>query len=426
MSFQILDTDGTVADTIAFGTVDAGDTSSTKELVAWMDRGVPGGMARNINLEVQVQIAGVWVRSGTPVLDYFMFQIRSTTIENPSNATVEDAATSWQRVGPDVYFPLKDTPGNVGRHFEVRLVVPILAGVSGSPVTFRIIAKLNSTVSPIAGAIASLLGPGILTGYGDTANTSWVEGPTTAESGTPDDQVQIGARTWLYAGVEDSQTSEAVTLNQTALSGSLTSGQSYIAIISQDPAGTTATTTKGNRSTAPVAPDLPTGHLPIARVTVAYQAGGTSVITDSNITRLATDGLLKPSAPATGLTLTIAPGKAIVPGMLYTQSGDVTVSLTPSVTRYLWLDASNSFVQTATNVRPTVGAVRLASVTTDGSDVTSLTDMREFLLDFRAVTAASGSATAGGTWTGTEQAMLQAAYDKVRVIDAALARLAGL
>ncbi len=190
--------------------------------------------------------------------------------------------------------------------------------------------------------------------------------------------------------------------------------------------------------------------LPIAGET------GWGVIADTTL------ALIDAAAPVGGLAVTpheggtsttllvdVAAGKYIKQdGSTGTYAGTTSFALTASNTNYIYLDGANSYALTkSTSSFPTTAHVRLATVVAGGTTLSSVTDSRQafsvcgtweegvnmafgvstgtqigtassqklaFLGATPVIQQTGGAASATGSWTGTEQAMLQKAYQALR------------
>lgn len=203
---------------------------------------------------------------------------------------------------------------------------------------------------------------GILSGLGDLSVSEWEIAPTLA-LGT--DEVTLGASAGVVTGVAVSNGGAVVALNQTSSTGALASGQEYIALLSMDTFGDVITT-KGAKASAGAAvqPAFPTGNLPIAVVRVPY--GG--VIATGTL--VAVTGRCWVAA-ATGLTVTVQPGRAMMPG-LYLTPGTVQTLTVPD-------DATTPVYLSEKAVANRTSGILLANVTTSGGAVTDVSDMRTML-----------------------------------------------
>jgi hypothetical protein len=137
-------------------------------------------------------------------------------------------------------------------------------------------------------------------------------------------------------------------------------------------------------------------------VNVAYHVTA-SVINTSDITVSAVDGRFKPSI-GSGLHVNVAAGRAIMPGARVINRSAAITSVPASATRYMWMSSSGAFVGSYTATPPFVGALPIFSCVTDGSSVTGLTDLRQFVGANRAPGlvpyASNALAIAGGLGPG--------------------------
>ena len=371
-----LSDDTTVTTGTSFLAVDAGTSSSTFEFRAWWYKGLSTGSTQS-RLYFRPRVAGAY--SGHPLLDQHAFEMRVVGSSNPDgNADFAPWTSSWTRVGTDAVMECPPLATNCALHLEVRLSPLAQHSGTTASVAYDIVPVYDET-PPWEGD--RQLAHGILTGVGDGETSEWIEQVAVAETGTPDDKANVAARTWLWFGTAYSAIAEAVTLNQDdGSSTTLSTGESYIALLSQEGVGSTVTTTKGLLASAdPETPALPVGHLPIAAVEVVYDAGGSTIGT-ANIT-LDDDNVnsrFKPIA-GTGLELLVAKGKAVSPtGGITQNDGEASVTLTASVTRYVWLLPGGAVAQTTANEPPLIGAIPLCTVVTDGSGPTTITDTRKY------------------------------------------------
>ncbi len=252
------------------------------------------------------------------------------------------------------------------------------ASAGGGDVNVKIEVANDVIAYPLPFGV-SQVGHGIDTGR-KQARSFLVDGRATSPTGTPDDKVHVSGGTWLLSDEEYADGSiEDVTLNQNdGAAAALTSGKSYIAALTQG-IGNAPTTTKGLMGTSPARPTPPSGELILAWVTVAYQSGGTSIISSGNISADVTYGRYLVVAPASGLSVTVHAGEAVIADFRQVRSGKGTVVLTASATNRIWLEWSGALTVSQSDAPPSAGAVKLANAVTDGSHVTSLTDERTYI-----------------------------------------------
>jgi hypothetical protein len=154
--------------------------------------------------------------------------------------------------------------------------------------------------------------------------------------------------------------------------------------------------------------------------------------------------------PSASLNVHVAAGQFVKQdGTIGTFAGTTSQAISANVTRYLYLDGTNSWTMTVNTAYPSSPHVRLATVITGSSTVSSITDNRQCfpvcgmiadgvnftlgtvtgtqigtaanqLLGFYgkapAVQQTMGTATAGATWTSNEQTMLQTVWNVLRAM----------
>jgi hypothetical protein len=369
--------DATLATTHAFPSTVPGAYSATWTLHLWADKGLAGNVYRTVRFRVQAEVsAGAWADTGAPIVDRQEIEYRIVDSANPlaDPLFIARAVTGWKPLGDgSLADNLGDIRGNCALYLEFRYQPSVEAdSVSNWRIPDPTFGSAAIGRSDHTGAC------GIVTGLGNPNTTEWNDAPTVLQSGTPDALANIGARSWVYAGVDVTQTSETASLNQNDYAvAALTTGQAYYALISQNPAGTVVTVTKGLKAVAAVAvePVMPAGHLPVAAVLVHYSAS-TSVIVNTNITVLAVDGRGLLTYSSGSLNVTVGAYKALCPDVYAEQSALSTVALTASQTNLVYVTPLGGVAATIAATIP-LGGLALWSCVTDGSGVTSTpTDLR--------------------------------------------------
>ena len=246
----------------------------------------------------------------------------------------------------------------------VNIKIELANGVAAQPLPFGV----------------SQVGTGIDSGR-KQPRSFFIGGRAVTATGTPDDYVHAAAGSWLIQGEESADaTIQDVQFDQNdGDSVALTTGEVYIAVLTQGTADA-PNVTKGSKavSGSAVKPTPPPGDLILAWVTVPYNAG-TTVVDNTNIEDARTFGRYKVAAPPTGLSVTVHPGEAVIDSFRQIRSLPADVSLTASVTNRLWLEWNGDITVNTSDVPPSAGAVKLAEVTTDGSNVTANVDTRTYI-----------------------------------------------
>ena len=379
-------------------------TDAALEWLLYCDRGAAGAGPSNTWLYLRVEDPdnpGTWLTSGHPALDAQELQVRIIGSLNPGgDPDFAAVLTGWTRLGAGAVLQLPAWRGDCAVRCESRWILAV--GSSGSQEPFAYELAVGQGAPPAA-ALPLLDGDGIIAGIGDSTLTRWIDWLAVTPTGTPDDQVHLVARRWLDGGVITYEAAADVTLNQTdGDSATLGSGEEYKAILTQ--AASSVTVTKGSKALAGAAtwPNQPAGEPLAARITVPYGVSG-SVITDAEIVSLVVADRFEVRA-GVGLTAIVAPGRAVLARQYVASDLEQTVILTASVTRYLYLAANGDLSLETSLAAPSLGARPLATIVTDGSGVTSLTDLRDTWREPRA--ECLRLAQAGNETTGTDVARI--------------------
>lgn len=403
-----LSDDATLATALAFGPTAAGATSATQTVHFWNSKGTPGGALANLSIQAVDPATGL--DTGVLWLDQNWLDARVNGGSNPSaDPAFHTITTAWTKLGAGVALALDDLPGNCAYYLEIRLHPPMKDGSPTESVNFKLIANYNESAFSLAGALADL-GQGIVTGLGDFTCTEFVEAPTVTATGTADAVVHVSADWFMARGVSMRKAgADALTLNQNdSASAALTTGYEYKAIVSQPLDGSACIATKGLLAAAglSVAPALPAENLFVGPVLVSYHVTA-SVINTSDIGPVyATDGRGKPTF-TTGLFVHVAALRAIMAGARVINRSARTAQVYPSTTSYGWLRSPDTISVQNSAVPAFAGAVPLFSCVANATDVTSVTDLRQYAGGVRRAPnltayASNALAIAGGLGPGDQ------------------------
>jgi hypothetical protein len=319
---------------------------------------------------------GDYVTSGHPVVDELMGRLEITGVDSSGTPGQEAFLGNVQTLG-HLAIALLPTikPGN-----------SILADVwlhqattsaSGGSVRFKVgIAGDQRALAVPLGV--TQVATGILTGIRE-AESFVISGMGLTASGPADAEAHRAAGSWLLAGkvYSDASVRTMVFPQDDGASVALAAGESYIAAVTQSSADE-PTVTKGLKGTTPVKPQPPVDEILLAWVTVNYNAVAT-VIETADIENVNGYGRLLVTAPASGLTATVYPGKALAQGFMQIHAITETDILAGSSTNRIWLDIGGALVVNTSGTPPSAGAHLLATATTDGGAVTSLVDERAYV-----------------------------------------------
>jgi len=353
----------------------------------WCNKGTPGAALKDIAIIFKAKTTGgaTYLDHGLPILDDHWTQFRVTGGTNPSNDPLYvPFSCDWLPLGTDAIGRVPNLPGNCSYALEFKQRPPLDAvGGTYDNDILAVPDVVSSTVSPgLAG-----LGQGIVSGIRDLTVFEFVDAPILQARGTPDDYSEIVAPSWAstYSGVlRGVYYSWAVASHQhnqnDGAAAALTSGQAYIVTVSQGTGGV-ATYTKGIKAAAAsaLAPTAPAGELVIGTVKVRYQAGTTNIIS-SDVTIMCISGRFRVELSGAGLTATVNPGRAILPGAYVSRTSRQTASLVDASTNRIWLSGGGGVVVNQSATPPSTGLQLLATAVTSGGAVSSIdTTMRRIL-----------------------------------------------
>ncbi|HEX4954811.1 MAG TPA: hypothetical protein VF017_15570 [Thermoanaerobaculia bacterium] len=387
--------DATPITDVAIDGFEAGADSTAQAIHVWSNQGDPGGEdLEDLLLAVYVEdpaAPGQWLRSGVAPLDELWAQVRLVGQDNTARPEQPALLTDWLALGAGSALHIPSLLSGCARYLELKFHPP--SSAAEAPWRFRLGPIVAEHAQPVPLGL-SQVDCGVLTGLGDGSRSGLVRGGEVAPAGPADDTVTVAPAMWLYRGGWRSDVSALLTLSQLDGAGAaLGAGESYVVAVSLGDAG--AVGTKGPKAAAPQAPAPPAGDTPpLAWVTVRYQAGGTSVIEAGDIEdRRLFDRLVV--VPGVGLEVILHPGYAIGGGSWRYRSAAMPLALPGTATRYLWQLASGLPELTATPARPQSGALPLAEIDTDATDVTAIRDRRRFA-GGSVVIALAGSPAAPG------------------------------
>lgn len=267
------DTSNTLITSINFGLVGATGYSSEIELRVWNDYGAAEGSTTAFNVLAKILNADN-EESGDPITQKW---IEYKIGETGDTATPERIDTDWAVMGINSYPNLGTIQQNTYRTLYLRLHAPV--GVSTEELTLNLI--LGDGITPIIlSDLKRITHNGIFSEELFDSTGILKGGNATTYS---DEYFDVGRIVARFNGKIVVVPQTQVTLNQEDVNEvALTSGESYLAVLSVNPNGT-LTVTKGTKAESPSAPETPTGEIKIRTVTVGYGASG-SVIGESNIT----------------------------------------------------------------------------------------------------------------------------------------------
>lgn len=359
MSFAFYETDNTTPLSVHDFT-----STATLETHLWYGKGSPGAGPAD-PCYVQVSVGGL--TSGHAALDSQECQVRIVGWSNPSDdPAFAPFVTGWTRIGTGSVFALPSFRGNCAVHMEVRWELGISGG-STPPFAYELTVYYGTVEAAL---LPALYGDGIITGLGDGLVSEWIDYAAVTETGTPDAYVNYPVRRGLICGVPYAWDAGSSELDQNDVTpAALGSGEAYWAILSQGVSSVTVTKGTKDVEASATLPAAPAGELVLAHVLVQYQAA-TSVIEQADITQIAIAGRWQVRA-GTGLEAIIGAGRAFVGRQYIASTAEQSVILGASATTTIYIDTAGLATTGQSDF-----ALPIADVTTDGSAVTAVVDLR--------------------------------------------------
>lgn len=346
--------------------VNAGNALAAVEYRLWNDKGATHSSTtlNDARLRVVAYDGTNKISSGLPALDEGWVEVRLIGQNTTGDPAMLVQTSPWTKLGTDRALWLSPIPANCARHFEVKITVPSGAANNVQEIYLELVYDEFSIV--LGRHVSLATGGGIIPDRFDVSLRRLTSGGrfsgfTGAETFTVED------RTYVYDGTPYTVLQTVVTLNQTSGSGALAAGESYIAIISQAAGSATPTTTKGNRAVTPVAPATPTGEIFLGKVTVTYQAGGTSVINSGNadLTAVLYGEFIAINQGTS--TLKIGAGRAITgTDTEITHTANSSVALASDSGFFVWLNSDGTFTTTVGDTPPDNSIYIASGVTISG------------------------------------------------------------
>lgn len=286
-----------------------------------------------------------------------------------SSAGAPPQVTGWLPVGGGWSVSLRAIPAGESRTLEVRTNVPAGVGTQAKDVLLR------PLTTPTATPITPGLPAGVRSGLGRVDMTYLASGGEVTPSGTPDSYVHVAPRTWVFGGQSLAADTEDVELTQAAEDGALTAGKYYWACLSVG-GSDSVTVTKSDALTAP--PDLgalpapPAGEIVLADVVVPYDDDITAA---EIVTTRRELGAFALTLPASGLSVVVSGGEAVVSDRLIRKTAATDLTLDDDGTSWILLDA-DGIVQAVTDEPTGAGAILLWVVTAASGSITRAQDAR--------------------------------------------------
>lgn len=368
------DTDSTLNPSLSFLAVQNGTPSTEQTLHLYNDKDSSLGAddANDVLVTALSGTAGSGLYSQEHALAANRWiEVRAVDV---AGTGISVQTTPWTPIGKNASLALYPIPRDCARYLEVRVNVPAGAGSQAGDVLIR----------ASDGAVVVTLGDGhyegqqgVLAGVGDASVTQLMYGGVLAETGTPDADINVSTVGWIHEGLSHVKPTHKITTNgNDKNAAALASGESYGITLSLG-ASTTVKVTKGSKATAPLSPEdyeaVPDGEILLGYVERPYDATIEQNLMDQTSVRR---GGFDLSYSASSLDVTVSGGLAICANRKIQMGVGVSFTLAASDDTWLWLLPDGQFDDTLTDEAPTARALALWKVTTDGSGVTAVVDLR--------------------------------------------------
>lgn len=377
-ALQLYDsTDSSLNPTLSFTAVQNGTPSAAQTLHLWNDFGLvlSADDAEDVLIWALSSESGAGEHSAEHELAANRWiEVRAVGV---TGTGIEAQTTAWTPIGKAATLSLRTIPANCARYLEVRINIPAGAGSRAGDVL----------ILATDGGIAQALGDGhyegssgVLAGLGDANVSQLLSGAVFSPSGPADDNVTVSTAIGVVSGypfclVEHQETFTDVDGD----AATLAAGESYGATLSiLLTAGVPSVTqTKGSKVTGSPTPDdypeVPDGELFIGHVEVPYGlAIDTGQLDQTTVKR----GGYDLTYSASSLGVTVSGGRAICGNALLRSGLGTDLTLAASDETWIWVQPNGQIAQSLTDVAPTARSLALWKVTTDGSGVTAVVDLR--------------------------------------------------
>lgn len=367
-------TDTTENPTLSFTTVLNGTPSAAQTLHLWNDK----GLVLNADTAEDVKVTAYSGASGSGLYSQEHALAANRWIEiravGVTGTGIGAQTTPWTPIGKGADLALASIPKNAARYLEVRVNVPAGAGTQAGDVIVR---ASDGTVVTVLGDGHYEGQQGVLAGVGDAGVSELLLGGVLTESGAPDANLNVSTAVWVGDGEPRVKVAHAVATNgNDSAAAALIAGESYPITASLAPAGT-VTITKGVKATAPLDPTAypatPDGEVFLGHVERPFSAVITNSLIDQTGVRY---GGFRLAYSASSPDVTVSGGRAMVSNRKIQMGLGISLTLALSDDTWIWLTPNGQFETNLTGVAPIDRSLALWKVTTDGTGVTVVVDLR--------------------------------------------------
>lgn len=295
-----------------------------------------------------------------------------------TGSDIPTQTSGWTRLGRGRFMRVVGIPRESTRHFEIRLNIPIGAGVVAKDVKLRVIEGLR--------AISLEMGhyeggaQGLVMGLGDQSRSQILSGFILTPEGTPDNTANYTRGVYTHEGIPYPEIAGKLTFNDEDVNtDALASGEEYLAQLSVGATGITVT--KSAKGTAPLPesdlPAVPDGEESIGYVVVPFDA----TISAGDIHQDDEHPLVYGGAAliGTGLAPEVHPFEMMVGNNLLVSPSIFEVILTDDDLNYVWANTDGSVTAEVDGIQPTDCSMLLYEATVAAGVITALRDCRHWL-----------------------------------------------
>lgn len=358
----------------------AGQTSGEITVRLYVDRDEPltGTVLPNGKVAIGADDPsnpGSIVANNVAPLDELWTEVRFTA---DSSATIAPFETEWTKLGTSAVLAFPEMVADSYRTFQIRWKPPSYA--TSFPYIIYTLIHSNSRATGIVGPTVDL-SRGIVDGYRDDRITRLIVGGEVLAAAIPDDTITVTRGHMQHEGDYVGYPQQVYTIDDTDFNDdALLVGESYWLMVTKDATGNDVLT-KGVKDVAPDKPSLPVQGVGqevwLAYVNVDY-TGGAPVINPSDIELSRIRGHHELRTVPGDLTGYVSGGEIISAGTFKQAIEESPVAFPPNTTSYVWNRADGYYTVEATAAKPDAVSDLLYEVTTDGLEVTSVVDRREF------------------------------------------------
>lgn len=369
--------------------IDVGTVSDVVTFDLWNERSNPsGGEALGVQIGIQaLTIGGIPSVDLQPIVGGWI-QGRVVT---GALGDASEQSTDWHTIGGASRLDLDTIAADGGRRIEFRLTVPSF-GID--PASYNFYLEIFSDEPSNQGSatldIANFRG--VITRVGDYSFSGLWSGGDVSASDSND--VTVSDVEVIISGVIGASLEATETFDDTASDGATSTGGSYLSLIAVDGSGINVI--KGGKGASPRSiddrPAVPVGVVPLAWI----EKRNADAIHSGDVVDARVHHMLELAVDPASLTASLSPGQALVGDRIVRLPVALPVALPESSTVLLCLHPDRSLTLSTDRQ-----GLPLWQVTTDGSGVTGLVDVRRRALSVLSLALDLGSACVvptGGDW----------------------------